>query len=230
MDSIAQKIAEIAKRCQERAEDPMFKANAEAQPWAVSPLTPEEKRLAEEVARNNRLLRTGVPVGHWQTVEEPKPTPALDAVRRHFDSPRECVFVTLAGPRGRGKTVAAEWAAVESSGRYVVAQELVRLSQFDPEWAELERDPVLAIDEIGAEYMNDAYRANLYALLDARYAHQRKTVLVTNLDASAFRARYCPDPQDRLFERLNTAGTWVNLAGESMRVHWSEREEDGHGD
>jgi DNA replication protein DnaC len=226
MDSIAEKIAAIAKRCQERAEDPAFKANAEAQPWAVSPLTDEEKRLADEVARNNRLLRTGVPVGHWKTIENPKPTASLDAVRTHLSAPRECVFVTLAGPRGRGKTLAAEWAAVEGSGRYVVAQELVRLSQFDPEWADLEREPVLAIDELGAEYLNDAYRANLYALLDARYAHQRKTVLVTNLDASAFRSRYCPDPQDRLFERMKLAGEWVNLAGESMRVHWSEGDHD----
>jgi DNA replication protein DnaC len=187
--------------------------------------------LADQELRHARL-RSGVPVGLWDPVhpkdsplEHGNPTPALDAVKAHLQAPPACVFLTLAGKRGQGKTFAASWAVYTAGGRFVDAHDLVRLSSFDEgEWRDLERQPVLAIDELGAEYLNDAYKANLYALLNRRYADQRRTVLATNLSSSAFMARYCPDPEDRLLERLTKGGTWLNLTGDSLRVHWAERD------
>lgn len=230
MDALAEKLHAIVERCRSIAEDPEFKRNAER-------IARENADAADVLAASelrHARLRSGVPVGLWNPVhpeksplENTKPTPALDAVRGHLVSPAECVFLTLSGKRGQGKTFASAFAVYEKGGRFVDAHDLVRLSSFDQgEWFDLERQPLLAIDELGAEYLNDAYKANLYALLNRRYADQRKTILATNLSAPAFVARYCPDPEDRLLERLTKGGRWVNLDGESMRRPWSETEKE----
>jgi DNA replication protein DnaC len=230
VQSVSEQIAALVARCQARAEDPEFQRQARR--------LEEETREAEEVRRSRELhfarLRSGVPVGLWNPVhpeasplEDPKPTPALDAVRAHLAADSACVFLTLSGKRGLGKTFAAAWGVYARGGRFVDAHDLVRLSAFDEgEWRDLERQPFLAIDELGAEYLNDAYRANLYGLLNRRFADQRKTVLATNLAAPAFVARYCPDPEDRLLDRLTNAGTWLNLDGASMRAHWADGERE----
>jgi hypothetical protein len=226
MDALHERIAALVERCQARSEDPEFQRNAAR--------LAQESAEAAEVLRASDLmharLRSGVPVGLWNPLrpaesplEHTKPTPALDAVKAHLESPPACVFLTLSGKRGQGKTFAAAFGVYAQGGRFVDAHDLVRLSSFDEgEWRDLERQPLLAIDELGAEYLNDAYKANLYALLNRRYADQRKTILATNLSAPAFVARYCPDPEDRLLERLTKGGTWANLAGESLRTHWAE--------
>jgi len=226
MTTASERIAEVIARCQARAEEPAFRANA-------ARLAAESQEAAEVLAASelrHARLRSGVPIGLWDPVhpdasplEHPRETAALVAVKAHVAAPRACVFLTLAGSRGQGKTFAAAWAVYSAGGRFVDAHDLVRLSSFDAnEWRDLEHQPVLALDELGAEYVNEAYRANLYALLNRRYADQRRTVLVTNLSPSAFLARYCPTADDRLLERLTTGGTWVNLAGESMRTHWQD--------
>jgi len=217
MENVSDRIAAVVARCQARAEDPDFQRRA------AELLDADERAraLMAEINRNHARLRSCVPVGLWRALDAPRVTQATEAVKAHLAAPDACVFLTLSGARGQGKTFAA-CLAVYTSGRFVDAHDLVRLSAFDPDWGDLEREPVLAIDELGAEFINDSYRANLYALLNRRYADQRKTILVTNLDADGFRARYCPDAEDRLLERLVTGGRWVALSGRSMRTHWSE--------
>ena len=231
MQSVSERLAEVIARCQARAEEPEFQRQAQR----LAAEEAESKAVLAQVERNHRLLRSGVPVSLWDPtaakrgeaspLDAPKATPALEAVKAFLDSPPASVFLTLAGKRGQGKTFAAAFAVYARGGRFADAHDLVRLSSFDDaEWRDLERQPVLAVDELGAEYLNDAYKANLYALLNRRFADQRKTVLCTNLSAPAFVARYCPDPEDRLLERLTVAGTWVSLDGQSMRSHWANRE------
>jgi DNA replication protein DnaC len=190
-------------------------------------LEAEYASLAEseaDRARRLRLIDGRVPQAFWDTVRDPQITDALAAVKHHLTAaPRECVFLALAGPRGRGKTTALACAVAEYGGLYIEAHELVRVGTFDDVWDEAARAPVLVIDELGAEFMNDAYRASLYELLNTRYSNNRKTIIATNLDAQAFRMRYCPDANDRLAERIAKGGRWFNLPGESMRRNWQEK-------
>jgi DNA replication protein DnaC len=222
LSSISTKIAEWARRCAERSETPEFQAHAERLRL--------ENAIADEVSRETQrklnLQAAGVPGSLWDKVRQPAPGLALDAAREFLVSPRECVFLALAGPAGRGKTFAAAWAVSERDGRYAVAHDLVTAGSFDPVWRELAETPVLALDEVGAEYRNSAFDASLYTLLNARHAHQRKTILCTNLDADGFKARYCPKPEDPLRDRLRTAARWVNLPGESMRKPWTDTERE----
>ncbi|HET9554921.1 MAG TPA: hypothetical protein VFP50_18290, partial [Anaeromyxobacteraceae bacterium] len=85
--------------------------------------------------------------------------------------------------------------------------------------------PLLAIDEFGAEYVNEAFQANLFGLLNRRCDDLKPTVLGTNLTAAAFELRYATGPMARLGDRLRAYGQWVNLPGESLRQHWSEAAE-----
>jgi DNA replication protein DnaC len=202
----------------QRAEDPAFRANAEK--W-------RETKAEAAQRENDRLMAlhvAGVPASLWDAVMAPKVSDALEAAQRFLDAPRECLYLVLAGPAGRGKTFAAAWAVSKRDGRYVLAHDLVAAGTFDPLWKEIAAAPLLAIDELGSEYRNPAYEASLYALLNRRHANAYKTVLCTNLDGGAFVTRYCPKAGDPLRDRLRTAQAWVALPGESMRKHFSETE------
>lgn len=214
------RFQEWADRCKARAEDPAYRANAEK--W-------RETKAEAAQRENDRLMAlhvAGVPATLWDAVLSPRVTDALEAVQRFIDSPRECLFLVLAGPAGRGKTFAAAWGVSKRDGRYTLAHDLVAAGTFDGVWREIAAAPFLAIDELGAEYRNAAYEASLYSLLNARHAHGRKTILCTNLDGPGFMARYCPKPGDPLRDRLRTAQSWVALPGESLRRPWNETDKE----
>lgn len=221
MESLSERIQAVVTRCIERQNDPAFQEN-------VRKLEAENADAAEVLARverKHRLQASGVPYALWDSVGSPESTPAIDAVRTFLAGPADCVFLALAGPAGRGKTYAAAWAIAERCGRYATTHNLVAAGTFDPVWRELAAAEVLALDEVGAEYRNDAFAASLYSLLNDRHANGRRTILATNMDAGAFMARYCPDAKDPLRDRFRTASRWVNLPGESMRHHWSESDD-----
>jgi DNA replication protein DnaC len=214
---------ETLKRCAERAEDPTFKANAER-------LRLENAEAEEASARANRKMElhaAGVPYRFWDVIAEPKDEVSVIAARDFLQAPATLSYLVLVGPVGRGKTTALAWACGNSRGaRFVTAQDLVFAGAFDPIWKELLLAPVLAIDEIGAEHINDAYLASLYDLLNGRGSWQRKTLIAGNIGSEAFAKRYCgrtPDVrQDPLYDRLTNFGRWVTLPGESMRRNWAE--------
>jgi len=170
--------------------------------------------------RRQSLLRWRVPEATWPHLDAPQATDAWRASAAFLEADAaEERFLVLAGPRGRGKTVAESWMVAQLSGRYFLAQDLVRLSSFDRAlWDELSSVALLAIDDLGSERGNDEFDANLYALLDGRFRRLRKTALATNLTASQFRERYASGPMARLHERLVTGGEWVNLPGVTMRA------------
>jgi DNA replication protein DnaC len=206
------------------AETPEFQANA-----AKLRAGTDAEQIQAETDRRLALLGAGIPASLWGTLADPKPTDAISSARDFLARPPACVYLVLAGPAGRGKTFAAAWTVAQREGRYALAHDLVTAGSFDPIWRELAAAPVLALDEVGAEYRNAAFDASLYALLNARHAHERKTVICTNLDAAGFMSRYCPKPDDPLRNRLATASVWVNLPGESMRKAWSDTERDEEG-
>jgi DNA replication protein DnaC len=223
MEALADRLKEVVERCKQRNEDPEYQRNAarlEAEAAA------QQVRSAE-ITRATFLRSSGIPQEHWSTLTAPRLTPAVREVSAFLSGPDEFRFLVLAGPKGRGKSFALSFAANQKRGIYVDAHDLVAASTFDREyWDDLVAAPLLAIDELGAESVNDSYDANLYALLNARYSRLRKTVIATNLDGPAFRSRYLAAGLDRLLDRLGTAGKWVSLPGESMRRPWQDTDKD----
>jgi len=222
MESFSDRIKAIAERCRERALDPEFQAQAER----LRRENAEAEAASLEAERNLRLFEAGVPRRLWLTIRDPKATPAIGEVRTWLAGPEACVFLVLGGEVGTGKSFAAAY-AVKGGGRLVDAHSLVMAGTWDSIWTDLVTTPVLALDELGAEHLNDAYKASLYSLLNARYSHSRRTLLATNLSGDLFLSRYCSDGDaDRLRDRLRTGGKWVGLPGKSLRQHWADPETD----
>jgi DNA replication protein DnaC len=184
----------------------------------------EYERKQEIHRHKNRLRTTGVPPE--VTEGEYATTFAATAVARFVNAPPALRFLVLAGRKGTGKTFAMARAVWEFGGRYVDAQQLVASGTFEGStWLDLGSCSLLAIDELGAEYPNPAFEANLYALLDRRYRQGRRTIIATNLNAPAFKARYCENGLDRLLERLKTGGRWLSLDGPSLRKSWQDTDD-----
>jgi DNA replication protein DnaC len=216
------RISEIVERCKAISETPEFQTNAKELQQAAG----DFQQRSAEMERVYRLKMSGIPESFWSVLAKaPEYRPALIAAQELLDGPPERRFVVLAGPKGRGKSFALSWAVNRDGGRFVDVQELVTAGSFDRLlWDDLESATVLALDELGAEYLNEAYLASLFNLLNRRYMQNRKTLIATNLEAAAFRERYLAAGMDRLLDRLSTAGEWVTLPGESMRRHWSDTE------
>jgi DNA replication protein DnaC len=216
-----QQLKAIIRRIGDLVETPEYKAVA-AQ-MAIEAASFE--RTQAELRRKLQLEGAGVLPRYWSILDNPRPSVALAAVEELLRGPPTRTFVVLAGPAGRGKTAALSIGTWRRGGYYYDAQELLRESTFDSGlWSRLEAAPFLALDELGAESINPAWEANLYDLLNARDARLRKTAIATNLNAAAFRERYATAGLQRLLDRINTAGDFMVLPGESMRRHWSDTE------
>jgi DNA replication protein DnaC len=217
----SQRLAEIAERVKARHDDPQFQANAQRLARESAAFQEEQ----EAYYRRGFLLACRVPEEVWPLLDSPGVTEAIAAAQEVIAGnslapdgkpPR---FLTLAGPVGRGKTVALAWCVFQRGGRYFTAQEMVAAGSFDRDLlTDLGAAPVLALDELGSEKGNDASDATLFEMLGARYRRGRLTVIGTNLDAAQFKARYCTGAMERLYDRLRASGLWVNVPGESMRV------------
>lgn len=123
--------------------------------------------------------------------------------------------LVLAGGVGLGKTYAACALLLGLDvGMFGTAAELA-----GPDGLELlpraRRTPLLVLDELGVEARTPIGDERIQGLLGDRYAHERRTIVTTNLDLPAFRSRY----GDRLVDRFRSAegGRWNEYAGESLR-------------
>ena len=217
MGDLEERLAAVMRRAREREDDPVFRSKMATFAAEV------EAALAHEAQIKRRLAyqRWRVPEATWAKLEAPDETAALVHAKVFLGAPAGAArFLTLAGPKGRGKTFALAWAVAKNGGRFYEAQELVQLSTFDRLlWDDMVAAPILALDEIGAEQGNASFDANLYSVLNQRFRRERKTLLATNLTAADFRQRYLnrDGGLDRLEERLRTGGTWEPLPGPSLR-------------
>ena len=208
------------------------KAEREAQRWAAY--------QAALPAAIETLLRHGA--GPGQRMELPEraldivlagglqETPARAAVR---DATDICV---LGGGPGTTKTCAAvcwcrehivapaNWRSTDVGQPYFVgmlplwisAGQLARLDHFDQKAIDrVAKAQRLVIDDLGAEYADAKgfFNSLLDELIDARYSGKRPTVVTTNLDAEAFKARYGA----RIIDRIREGGRFVNCGDVSLR-------------
>lgn len=129
----------------------------------------------------------------------------------------------LSGGTGCGKTVAAAgWlfhAARDSRTRgvWVTGARIARWDRYsNREMDKLLLPPRLVVDDLGGEFLDDrgSFMALLEELINERYACERPTVLTTNLNAAAFKARY----GERVADRIRDDGKFVVIASGSMRL------------
>ena len=216
-------IRDIVEEMQRTAETPEFQARV-AQ---LERETAEQQAVRADTERRLYLATSGIPAKCHPWLDSPQETPAMTAVRKALAQPGQ-MFLVLSGPAGRGKTAAIAWGAYSKHGRFADSATILQASTYDMHlWDDLYRTPVLALDELGTEYVNEAFRSNLFALLNRRSENLRPTLISTNLDGAAFMQRYASGPMERMADRLRAGGQWVNLPGESMRQHWSETNEQG---
>ena len=127
-------------------------------------------------------------------------TPSTKAVERLMGSSK--TFLLLMGSPGCGKTLGTALAFAQRPGLFVRALELARLSSFDRDdrqrLCQVQRAPLLVLDDLGAEMLHDGWRPVLDELIDIRWGDRLKTILTTNLDGDAFKARYGARIADRI--------------------------------
>lgn len=133
---------------------------------------------------------------------------------------RDKPWLVLSGPTGVGKTVAVAHALWMRGGRFVRADELVRLfaSMFGEQYEkqqELRDAYMLVIDDIGGELDQTRMLPALLDLLDSRKSALRgPTIVTTNLSKKDFAARY---GNERLLSRMAESVHWASLSGEDLR-------------
>lgn len=153
-------------------------------------------------------------------------TAGVKAVREFLDGGK--TFLLLTGSPGVGKSLAA-MAAIQRHAEqqmrslFVRAVECSRLSMFDEEDKAFVRDmrraPLLVLDDLGVEGLNDAWRETLEDVLDYRYQERLSTVMTTNLppmaegDKPSFRRRY----GERIADRIRHDGVIAQCGNETLR-------------
>lgn len=163
----------------------------------------------------------------------------FDAKREHLVAAEQYladqgpIWFVLLGTTSQGKTVAATYAARELMRRFglrlrpngvavqdavfVRAATLARLSLYDSQdrafFELLCAVKLLVLDDLGTEHLADTTKAHLEELFDTRYAERLHTIITSNLDAAAFRARYGP----RIAERIKQVSVISSGKGPSLR-------------
>jgi len=202
--SVEELLADIAARKPQGDVEPDWlveaqRKGAEAARLAVAALELPERALA--------LLTAGAA----------RDTEAVQALAK------PCAITVLSGAPGCGKTVAAaKWLfdrarqTQRCDGKWLTAARLARW----PRYSDADMQPLmlagrLVLDDLGTEYLDErgSFMATLDELLNERYARQRPTVITTNLNADAFKARYA----ERIVDRIREDGRFAALASPSLR-------------
>ena len=180
-------------------------------------------------------------ISQMAEVEETDP---VRWVRTWLGTGKRWAFI-LSGIGGSGKTVALGYALylharetvrttvghVEeqwrpSRARYVLTSDLVTGVAFGREGEERVRKliavPLLALDDLGAEQLNDVGRDLLWRILDGRYRNEAKTLIATNLEFSDLVKIY-----GSRFERRLNPGPEGNTALRRLRTPYQPAEVHG---
>ena len=204
-------------------------------------LKTERKRIAELQSRDRiheRILRSGL-VGRFReatfdtfratTAEQ---AAALNASRAFIDEMRMDHWGApwLIGTPGTGKTHLAS-AMVRSFieqwdlfALYTTPRDLVRSIRATWNRGAEEREevvidrlvyaPLMVLDEVGVSHGTDNELAQLFDVIDKRYAHRRPVVLVSNLTATEIRTAL----GDRLYDRMREGAKVIKFTWASHRA------------
>lgn len=99
---------------------------------------------------------------------------------------------------------------------WTTAAKLARWERYDDEQMQkLLRTAKLVIDDLGGEYLDKGgfYASLLDEIINERQAASRPTVMTTNLDATAFSARY----GERIIDRIREGGRFFACGNKSLR-------------
>lgn len=181
----------------------------------------EESRVRAQQAELWRS--TGCPVSddvidglRAGTLARTESTVAIDA----WNEPRTKPWLVLSGPTGCGKSVAVAQYLWSHGGRFVRADEIVRLfsSMFGDQYEQQQklRDVYrLVIDDVGGELDATRMLPAMLDLLDSRKsARNRPTICTTNLSKKEFAARY---GNERLMSRMSESVQWAAVGGDDLR-------------
>lgn len=219
----------------------------------IDPRLAEErrKRLEEGEREQRERIRSEHENRHWN--EMPKALRAMGLKDQELDviaamdedwpawrqvqawKASEKLFLTMGGPTGTGKTIAAArllcdcrefyktetfegWFWRSSQGKFTKAGELARFSYYDKSdrlyLDRLELTKWLILDDLGAEQMSEPWIATLLGLLDARARNKCRTVITTNLSfKQLFGDEKTPGRYDiRIKRRLSDFGEFVGAS------------------
>jgi DNA replication protein DnaC len=146
---------------------------------------------------------------------------SLPAVREWSQTGKARVLA-LCGPPGRGKTVAAAWAAMAYPGasEYLTARKLeqLRMASFGDEAERYENAlrmrGLLIVDDLGREDNAERMTSALLDVVDNRRGTGKHTILIANMSRAALEQRY---PDARLWSRMGESAQFVADAGEDLR-------------
>lgn len=185
------------------------------------------QREMESGAELRRLMRMGVAVdlARHLVADELFLTKSLELVRR----PNRKVIVVLSGRPGCGKTMAAAWALAhhEPGGRMIPAGTMCgytpRRVRDRDDIEGLHTAPMLVIDDLGTEPINDEWRSVIDTAIDQRVTNERPTIITTNLrgigSGSSFQNVYGP----RIWSRLVGYGWFMESDDPDFRVAENRR-------
>ena len=80
--------------------------------------------------------------------------------------------------------------------------------------AEVGSLPLLVLDEVGVQFGSEGERIHLHDVLDKRYREMLPTILITNAESTDFQKFV----GDRVYDRLNEIGFWVDFSWASHRT------------
>ena len=175
-------------------------------------------------ARRRALaLEAGVSVRHLAKLSGQTPlteTRCMELVRA-FAACQEEWCLTLLGHHGVGKTFAGEWLLVQSIARDERAQKIItpcdlrEVARVPDQRQTLQKKGLLMVDDLGCESIGsmDAFRAQLFELVNYRWRFAKKTVFTSNLSPAAFLRRYGRGVTDRICDK----GRCVAVTGPNLR-------------
>ncbi len=218
MDGL-KRFAETLRRRREE-QDAWASANPElAVAWDEAIGEDQERRAQAERLREraSAMRRTGAPERALEIIvrDAVRDTAAVRAVREWLNG--GSTFLVLTGGTGAGKTLAA-CLALEKGGRFERAVAAGRLGLYGDEdvarMKALRETRMLVLDDLGAEFAGDVWRAQFDELVDERYGNRLGTVITTNLSPAALKERYGA----RVADRIRHDGQVVACGSESLRA------------
>ncbi|MCP4781201.1 MAG: hypothetical protein GY877_10830 [Hyphomicrobium sp.] len=202
-----------------------------------SPCEPAQTESKDESSEEQRLVKYGVPWRIAAILARSSSTGDTRAIQqaRRWKSP-DRAFLTLMGPEGTGKSVAAgyivqsgpplvggrrdcHWVPCDPWGHrpwphlpvWIRAASIARSMDAIPE--EVTHAQIVALDDLGDEPDSTHCRSRISELIAARDDLRARTVITTNLDASAMANRY----GRRFVDRLSRHGHIIRCEGGSLR-------------